>query len=86
MVKRRSGFVSNSSSTSFVIYNKTNERLGLEEFVKENPQVVEQYQKEYEIYDEYKVEHLINIMVNEANNSFNAHHRRSTMMTTLTRW
>jgi hypothetical protein len=46
-VKIRDGFVSNSSSTSFIISNKTNRPLSLVEFVKENKQLVEQYGKEY---------------------------------------
>jgi len=43
----RSGFVSNSSSTSFIIENKTKERLHLCEFVKENSRLIKKYEEEY---------------------------------------
>jgi len=46
-VKIRDGFVSNSSSTSFVILNKTGKSLSLAEFVKENEYLVRQYGKQY---------------------------------------
>jgi hypothetical protein len=46
-MKERNGFVSNSSSTSFMIENKTKERLHLRDFVKENPQLIDQYIKYY---------------------------------------
>jgi hypothetical protein len=42
-MKTRNGFVSNSSSTSFLITNKTKKSLPLSEFVKENPQLIEQF-------------------------------------------
>ena len=46
-MKKRHGFVSNSSSTAFIITNKTNRTLTLIDFVKENSQLLEEYQKEY---------------------------------------
>jgi len=46
-MKSRNGFVSNSSSTSFVIYNNTKEVKTLVDFVKENPQIVDEYNDEY---------------------------------------
>jgi hypothetical protein len=46
-MKVRGGFISNSSSTSFVIFNKTGEILSLAEFVKENAYLVGQYGEEY---------------------------------------
>jgi len=47
-MKVRKGYVSNSSSMSFLINNLTDEPLTIVDFVKENPQLVEQYQDEYE--------------------------------------
>ena len=46
-MKTRSGFVSNSSATSFIIENKTDEILPLEEFIKENSHLIDQFEKEY---------------------------------------
>lgn len=49
-MKIRSSFVSNSSSTSFIIENLTNNNLSLVDFVKENPQLVEAFNSYYD-YD-----------------------------------
>lgn len=46
-MKIRAGFVSNSSSCSFMIYNNTDKTLTLEDFVKENPQLVEDFKNGY---------------------------------------
>ena len=59
-MKIRNGFVSNSSSTAFIIFNKTNEEKTLLDFVKENEFLVDQYNKEYGYGEEiYTNEHLI---------------------------
>jgi len=47
LIKTRNGFVSNSSSTSFIIENKTKDRLHLCEFIKENSHLIKQYEEEY---------------------------------------
>jgi hypothetical protein len=47
-MKSRNGFVSNSSSTSFVITNKTKESVDLVKFVEENPELVMYYNVEYD--------------------------------------
>ncbi len=47
-MKIRSGFVSNSSSSSFVIRNKTKQELTLVDFVSENPQLIEQFLDRYD--------------------------------------
>ena len=50
-MKIRNGFVSNSSSSSFIIINKSNKKLTLVDFVKENPQIVEEWNKYYDYND-----------------------------------
>lgn len=47
-MKKRNGFVSNSSSSSFLITNKTDRTLTLVDFVKENPQLVEEWNDYYD--------------------------------------
>ncbi len=46
-MKKREGYISNSSSTSFIIKNKSNRELTLVDFVKENPQLVEEWNSGY---------------------------------------
>lgn len=46
-MKLRLGFVSNSSSTAYIITNKTNETKDLVDFVQENPELVDEYFEEY---------------------------------------
>jgi len=46
-MKTRSGFVSNSSSTSFIITNLSNRELTVVDFVKENPDIVSGWNTEY---------------------------------------
>jgi hypothetical protein len=43
----RDGFISNSSSTSFIITNKSNRHRTLVEFVIENPQLIEKWNDKY---------------------------------------
>ena len=47
-MKVRTDFVTNSSSTCFTIINKTNKDLTLVDFVKENPQLVKEFNWEYD--------------------------------------
>jgi len=47
-MKTRQGFVSNSSSSSFIISNKTKSRKTLVDFVKENPQLISDFRDEYD--------------------------------------
>ena len=49
-MKCRTGFVSNSSSTSFFITNTSDKVLTLVDFVEENPQLVEQFCKQFDWY------------------------------------
>lgn len=47
-MKIKDDFITNSSSTAFIIWNNTNDLLTLVDFVKENPELVEQFRKEYD--------------------------------------
>jgi len=47
-VIKRSGWVSNSSSTSFIIENKTKNPLTVKDFAQENLQVLRDFNKEYD--------------------------------------
>ncbi len=60
-MKIHSGFISNSSSTSFWITNISNETKTLVDFVKETPHIVEDFIKEYDwhIAEEYNQDALL---------------------------
>jgi len=47
-MKTRIGFVSNSSSTSFIITNTSEEIKTLVDFVKETPQLIEEFRDRYD--------------------------------------
>ena len=46
-MKIRNGFVSNSSSSSFIITNLTNKEKSIVDFVKETPRLIERFKEEY---------------------------------------
>lgn len=50
-MKKRKGFVSNSSSSSFIITNKTDKDLTFVDFVNENPHMVVDFVDYYDWYD-----------------------------------
>lgn len=58
----KQSFVTNSSSTAFIITNHTNDVLSIVDFVKENPQLIEQFKEEYDWHKddpEYTQENLL---------------------------
>lgn len=61
-MKIRSGFVANSSSSSFIITNISNKTKTLVDFVKENPQLIREFVIDYDWYKdnpEYTQENLL---------------------------
>jgi len=59
-MKIRNGFVSNSSSSSFMIENKTDKDLTLVDFITEQPNLIQEYVDEYDRDDpEYTQENLL---------------------------
>ena len=60
-MKKRLNFVSDRSSCSFIITNKSNEVKTLVDFVKENPQLIENYKETYglDFPEKYTQEYLL---------------------------
>lgn len=58
-MKIRTGFVSNSSSTSFVIKNKSNETRTLTDFVKENEYLLQKFKDEYNWHNDLTIGQMI---------------------------
>jgi len=51
-MKVRQSFVTNSSSTSYIITNTSDETKTLVDFVRENPQLIEQFVEQYDWHRE----------------------------------
>lgn len=59
-MKIRTGFVSNSSSTSFVIKNKSNKTKTLTDFVKENEYLLQKFKDKYNWHNDLTISQMIN--------------------------
>ncbi len=70
-MKTKIDFVTNSSSCAFIIHNKSSNKLDLVAFVKENPQLIKMYKKQYGdgLLDEFKSELTQEKLIKSAKNN-----------------
>jgi hypothetical protein len=68
-MKFKIGFVTNSSSTAFMITNTSNETKTLVDFVLENPQLIEQYKSQYDCNNDETYSQIMLVKSAKLNNT-----------------
>ena len=66
----KSDFVTNSSSTAFIITNTSNKKLTLVDFVKENPELIEEFIQQYNWYTNVEYNQTTLLKSAEENNLY----------------
>jgi len=77
-MKIRIGYVSNSSSCSFIIENNSDKDLTIVDFVKENPQLIVKFLDQYTSYEE-QVDFSQEKLIESAENRFKLDTNRYTI-------